>query len=83
MINDAPKTGDKITEKDTVLMSFAMFTEDLQRQINLNTPIIGTGSPEGVLTADKGQIYHDDTYTPGAFVYYKTTETGNTGWVLV
>ncbi|VAW38941.1 hypothetical protein MNBD_GAMMA01-1329 [hydrothermal vent metagenome] len=83
MITNEPRAGDKITEKDMITMSFFLLMNELTRQVNLNTPIIATGSPDGVLTADKGQVYHDDTYTPGAFVYIKTTETGNAGWVLV
>ena len=35
------------------------------------------GSPEGVIAADKGSIAHDIT---GTCLYFKTTDTVNTGW---
>ena len=41
------------------------------------TPLTGTGSPEGVKTADPGTTYLD-TSTNGFWV--KATGTGNTGW---
>lgn len=42
--------------------------------------IVGTGSPEGVVTAEPGTLYADDT-TPGAAgVWIKMSGSGNTGW---
>lgn len=61
----------------------AEFFEQLTRQINLNTPITGAGSPEGVVTAEPYQIYIDTTGAAGSIQYRKMTGTGNTGWVLV
>ncbi len=40
--------------------------------------IVGTGSPEGVVTATAGTIYYDSN--AGAF-YVKGSGSGNTGWV--
>ena len=40
----------------------------------------GTGSPEGVVSADPGSLYLDNGGGPP---YYKNTGTGNTGWVLM
>jgi len=40
--------------------------------------IVGTGSPEGVVTATPGTSYFDSS--ANAF-YYKQTGSGNTGWV--
>lgn len=39
----------------------------------------GAGSPEGVVTANKGSLYSDTT---NGDLYFKHTTTGNTGWVL-
>jgi hypothetical protein len=41
----------------------------------------GVGSPEGVVAADTGSIY-TDTGAGATGVYYKTTDTVNTGWQL-
>ena len=39
--------------------------------------LLGSGSPEGVVTADPGRFYIDtDTNT----LYKKVSGTGNTGW---
>lgn len=42
---------------------------------------IGTGSPEGVVTASQGSIYHNRSGGSGTSVYFKESGTGNTGWV--
>jgi hypothetical protein len=39
----------------------------------------GSGSPEGVVTANKGSLYSDTT---NGDLYVKHSTTGNTGWVL-
>jgi len=61
----------------------AVFFEELTYNLNLNTAIEGTGSPEGVITADRGQRYMDTTGAAGSILYIKTTATGDTGWKLV
>ena len=49
---------------------------------NTNTGcFIGSGSPEGVVTASQGSIYHNRSGGSGTSVYFKETGTGNTGWV--
>lgn len=40
----------------------------------------GSGSPEGVKTANPGSLYLDQNGGPP---YYKNSGTGNTGWVLM
>lgn len=42
----------------------------------------GIGSPEGVVPADAGSWYSDTTNGTGA-IYVKTTDTVNTGWVML
>lgn len=42
---------------------------------------IGTGSPEGVVTAPVSAIYHRTDGGTGTAVYFKESGTGNTGWV--
>lgn len=41
----------------------------------------GTGSPEGVQTADPGALYVDTATTPPS-IWAKSTGSGNTGWVI-
>lgn len=45
-------------------------------------PLTGSGSPEGVVTADPGRLYLDTDSAPHP-VYLKVTGSGNTGWQIV
>jgi len=62
---------------------FAAWIEEVTRAVNLNTPITGSGSPEGVITASPTQRYMDTAGGAGTILYIKQTGTGNTGWILV
>jgi hypothetical protein len=50
------------------------FIEDLYRRS-------GSGSPEGVVTAPMGAIYHNTLGGANVSIYVKESGTGNTGWV--
>ena len=39
------------------------------------------GTPEGVVAGTQGDRYFRTDGAPGTFLYVKTTNTGNTGWV--
>jgi len=41
----------------------------------------GIGSPEGVVTADRGSLYTNQSGGAGTTLYVKESGTGNTGWV--
>jgi hypothetical protein len=41
----------------------------------------GSGSPEGLVAADKGSVYHRTDGGAGTSFYVKESGTGNTGWV--
>lgn len=43
----------------------------------------GTGSPEGVVTAGIGAIWHRTNGASGTTVWQKTSGTGNTGWEAI
>jgi hypothetical protein len=58
------------------------YMREILRLVNLNTPIQGTGSPEGVITADVSQRYMDTAGASEAVLYIKQTGTGNAGWIL-
>ncbi len=59
------------------------FIEEVSRQINQNTVQSGTGSPEGVISAEPTTLYMDDSGTAGSILYVKKTGAGSTGWILV
>jgi len=61
----------------------AEYIEAMTKVVNLSTPIVGTGSPEGVVVAEPTQMYMDDAGTASSIMYVKKTGTGNTGWILV
>ena len=44
--------------------------------------MVGTGSPEGAVTAPVGSTWRDTNATTGAIKWIKATGTGNTGWVV-
>ena len=44
--------------------------------------MVGTGSPEGVVTAPVGSTWRDTNATTGAIKWIKASGTGNTGWVV-
>jgi len=59
------------------------YFEAINRQVNANTILEGSGSPEGVLAADPKTLYMDTAGTAGNILYIKKTGTGNTGWIGV
>ncbi len=57
-----------IVEPDgTMAQPFRQFTQDA----SLSIPIVGTGSPEGVVTARQYSLYIDSTGISGAIEYRK------------
>ena len=77
------RTSALVDSKGFMTTRGAAFIEELVRQVNENETAIGTGSPEGVLTANPGKLYMDDSGGAGTILYAKKTGTGNTGWILV
>lgn len=57
--------------------------EEMTRQINQNTVLSGSGSPEGVIEAEPTTVYMDTAGTAGNILYVKKTGAGDTGWILV
>jgi len=41
---------------------------------------VGSGSPEGVVTATPGTIYADTSASPAVHLWVKESGVGNTGW---
>lgn len=72
-----------LNDDGTMEQSFRSWTYNVTR-LSL---IIGTGSPEGVVSALQGSQYMDDAGTAGAIKYIKRDDNigGDTsqGWVLV
>lgn len=74
----------KIAEPDdTMTLRMAEFIEALALQVNQNIPTSGTGSPEGVVTAEPFKTYLDTAAAAGSNFYVKKTGSGSTGWQLV
>ena len=70
-------------ERSIMEQVFRTWTQDITR-LDL---IVGTGSPEGVVSADQGRQYMDDAGTAGAILYIKRDPAiagdSTTGWILV
>lgn len=46
-----------------------------------NIPLVGEGSPEGVVTAPIGALYTDTAGGAGTTLYVKESGVSNTGWI--
>jgi hypothetical protein len=72
-----------LNDDGTMEQSFRSWTGNVTRL----ALIIGTGSPEGVVSALQGSQYMDDAGTTGAIKYIKRDDNigGDTsqGWILV
>lgn len=75
----------KLDPNGDALMTLRMaeFIEAITLQVNHNIPISGTGSPEGVVTAEPFKQYLDTAAAAGSNLYIKKTGSGSTGWQLV
>lgn len=80
----APDRFDSLSERTgEPTQRQAEWMEAMTRQINFNTVLSGSGSPEGVITASPTKQYMDTAGSAGSILYIKKTGTGKTGWVLV
>ena len=79
MITDLRRSLE-ITEDGFMSDRMEEWVQDITRQVNFNTTEDGTGSPEGVLVAEPNKLYRD-TSVPN--LYWKSTGSGDTGWLLV
>jgi len=66
----------------TMTLRMAEFLEAITLQVNQNIPLSGTGSPEGVVTAEPFKTFLDTAAAAGSNFYVKKTGAGNTGWQL-
>ncbi len=67
--------------------SMTLQTRSFFRQLIDRALIIGSGSPEGVVEAEIGSSYMDDTGTAGNIMYLKRDDNiagdKSQGWILV
>ncbi len=75
-----PTPTDAVVFDDKMIQEFMLWTQDITDQVNFNTVVEGSGTPEGVLEAEPNKFYRD-TAVPN--LYWKSTGSGNTGWLLV
>jgi hypothetical protein len=67
------------TELPSRFLNWLETVRDILRPIPME--IVGTGTPEAVVTAERGTRFFRTDGAAGTFLYVKTTTTGNTGWV--
>lgn len=63
-----------------MIAEFMLWTQDITALANFNAVAEGSGSPEGVLVAEPNKFYRDAA-VPN--LYWKSTGSGDTGWLLV
>jgi CMP-N-acetylneuraminic acid synthetase len=72
-----------LREDGSLQPAFQIFAQSLANR----ALIIGTGSPESVIEANKGALYMDDAGTAGAILYIKRDADiagdKTQGWILV
>lgn len=72
-----------VQEDGTMAQPFRQFTQDA----SLSIPIVGSGSPEGVISARQYSLYIDSTGSSGSIEYRKMQPDigGDTlkGWIAV
>lgn len=66
---------------DLQVGSTSMFKVDKAGAVTSLYQRVGSGSPEGVVTAPVGAVYHRTDGGAGTSFYVKESGTGNTGWV--
>lgn len=76
--------GDKGDKGDMSIIGLSTFASGADLVIDDSQALYwGTGSPNGVLTKGKGNLYVGSNATSSNRLYFKTTATGNTGWVVL
>lgn len=81
----APKPIDLIVDDSGKMdQEFMLWTQDITSQINFNTIIDGSGSPETIIAARANKKYRD---TAGPNLYWKSVDDvagdKTKGWLLV
>jgi hypothetical protein len=74
----APALTDKITQDGYANIQFYMWMDQITEAVK--PPLVGSGSPEGVVIATVGRWYVD-TDTTGTGIYLKESGEGDTGWI--
>jgi hypothetical protein len=83
MITPLQRFVEIVTANKVMTERMTEFMEATIRQVNQNTMEDGSGSPEGVVTAEPNKLYRNTAAGPGSNIYVKKTGAGNTGWELV
>lgn len=83
MINQLNQSHALVTESGHMTQQMRAFTQ----QVSESGLIIGTGSPETVVSANQGRLYMNDAGTTGSILYIKKLAhiggDQSQGWVLV
>ena len=72
------------TENGSMFQRFWTWTDRVTRAVNFTIQAVGSGNPEGVLSASAGKFYRDSA---GPFLYWKSVDDvagdKTLGWLLV
>ena len=68
---------------EVMSLRMAEFIESITAQANQNKLLNGSGSPEGVISAEPYQMYIDFDASAGSNLYVKLAGSGSTGWTIV
>ena len=72
-----------VDDRGKMLEVFRVWTQLMSKAV----PLVGNGSPEDVVTADKGQLYMDEAGSTGTILYIKKSADiagdRKKGWILV
>ena len=83
MINQLNSSLPVVDDSGVMVPRFILWTDNVRRF----APIVGTGSPEGIIEAVQTQFYMDDAGTAGNILYIKRdfdiSGDRSQGWILV
>jgi len=74
----APAITDFIIENGFASVQLHTWMDQITEAVK--PPLVGSGSPEGIITSTSGRWYVD-TDSVGTGIYLKESGEGNTGWV--
>lgn len=81
-IRDTAISAAALNQIEAGIVSAAVVADSSQTQANTLSAFfrIGTGSPEGIVTAPVGTLFFRTDGSAGTTLYVKEIGSGNTGW---
>lgn len=83
MINPPHRSDVVVNAEGRTEQTMRAWMDQVTELLNRLEMLEGDGDPETVVTANKKQLYFNNTGSAGTLVYVKSTDGGKTGWVAI